>query len=48
VPEIRVLIAKLLLHNPLSRSFVLAWSDWRRRHQICAAHTHYKRQQMQL
>jgi hypothetical protein len=48
VPEIRVLIAKLLLQHPLSRRFILAWSDWRRRHQISAAKAHYKRQKTQL
>jgi hypothetical protein len=48
MPEIRVLIAKLLLPPPLRRPFILAWSDWRRRHQISAAEAHYKKQKMQL
>jgi hypothetical protein len=44
----RTLIAKLLLRQPVSRSFVLAWSDWRQRHQISTAQAHHKRHQMQL
>jgi hypothetical protein len=44
----RTLIAKLLLRQPVRRSFVLAWSGWRQRHQISAAQAHYKRHHMQL
>ena len=44
VPEIRYLIARLLL-RPIARSrFVLAWSRWRRRHQAAAADAHRRRQ----
>jgi hypothetical protein len=48
VLEMRAMIAKLLLRPPLRRRFLLAWSDWRRRHQITAAKAHYQTQQMQL
>ncbi len=49
LPEIRTLIARLLLSRPIHRLFVLAWSIWRRMHQATAAEAHYKsRQQMQL
>jgi hypothetical protein len=42
VPEIRYLIARLLL-SPIARpAFVLAWSAWRRRHQAAAAAAHYR------
>lgn len=49
VPEIRYLIARLLL-APISRTrYVLAWSRWRRRHQAAAAQAHRKPQRhMQL
>ena len=44
VPEIRYLIARLLL-APISRTrYVLAWSRWRRRHQATATQAHRKRQ----
>jgi len=44
VPEIRYLIARLLL-APISRAgYVLAWSRWRRRHQAAAAQAHRKHQ----
>lgn len=43
VPEIRYLLARLLLRPPISTSFVLAWSLWRREHQLNAAIAHYKR-----
>jgi len=48
VPEMRAMIAKLLLRPPLRPRFLLAWSDWRRRHQISAAKAHYQTQQTQL
>jgi len=48
VPELRVLIARLLLRPPTRRAFIFAWSDWRRRHQINAAIAHYKHQRTQL
>src|SRR3954454_13834562 len=48
VPEIRHLLARLLLKAIPDVHFVLAWSRWRRRHQAGAAKAHYRRQQMQL
>ena len=51
VPEIRTLLARLLLPPCLARPFVFAWSHWRRNHQAHAAEALYKRQhklQMQL
>jgi hypothetical protein len=44
VPEIRYLIARLLLAPITSARYVLAWSRWRRRHQVIAAQAHRKRQ----
>jgi hypothetical protein len=48
VPEIRNLLAKLLLKSPFRRPVVLAWSAWRRRHQQRAANAHYHQQKTQL
>jgi hypothetical protein len=45
VPEIRYLLARLLLQPPLHVAFVMAWSLWRRQHQAGAALAHYKRHQ---
>jgi hypothetical protein len=42
VPEIRYLLARLLLRPPISPSFIMAWSFWRRQHQAQAAKAHYK------
>jgi len=42
VPEIRYLIARLLLSRIIRPAFVLAWSAWRRRHQAAAAAAHYR------
>ncbi|WP_292505000.1 hypothetical protein [Mesorhizobium sp.] len=42
VPEIRYLLARLLLRPPISASFIIAWSLWRRQHQADAAIAHYK------
>jgi len=44
VPEIRALLARLVLPPRLARPFVFAWSHWRRNHQAHAAKAHYKRQ----
>ncbi|MBV8398552.1 MAG: hypothetical protein JOZ17_07415 [Acetobacteraceae bacterium] len=44
VPEIRYLIARLLLSRITRPAFVLAWSAWRRRHQATAAAAHYRAQ----
>jgi len=43
VPELRYLIARLPLRPPGSRSFIMHWSLWRRKHQADAAKAHYKR-----
>jgi hypothetical protein len=48
VPEIRYLLARLLLAPPVTATFVLSWSIWRRRHQLGAAEAHYRRHQVQL
>ena len=42
-PEIRSLIAKLLLTIRTHPAFVWAWSRWRRHHQAQAATSHRKR-----
>ena len=42
VPEIRYLLARLLLRPPVGTAFVFAWSIWRRTHQFNAARAHYK------
>ncbi len=44
VPEIRYLLARILLRPPTSAVFIVEWSYWRRRHQANAAVAHYKRQ----
>lgn len=43
--EIRYLLGKLLFRPPISTAFIMAWSLWRRRHQLNAAIAHYKRQE---
>jgi Transposase DDE domain len=43
VPEIRYLLARLVLRPPLHITFVMAWSLWRRQHQANAAFAHYSR-----
>src|SRR3954470_299381 len=48
VPEIRQVLARLLLKAVPDVHFVLAWSRWRRHHQAGAAKAHYRSQQMQL
>ena len=48
VPEIRSLIAKLLLQSYLRSPFILAWSAWRQRHQFSAAEAHYRAHKTQL
>jgi len=42
VPELRYLMARMLLRPPTSLAFVFAWSLWRRRHQLSAMNAHYK------
>jgi hypothetical protein len=44
VPEIRYLLARLLLRPPRRARFVMAWSLCRRKHQAKAAAAHYRRQ----
>ena len=44
VPEIRYLLARLLLRPPIRTRFIMAWSLWRRQHQAKAATAHYRRQ----
>jgi hypothetical protein len=43
VPEIRYLLARLLLRPPIKTCFIMAWSLWRRQHQAKAAAAHYRR-----
>lgn len=47
-PEIRGLMAQLLLQPPLRTPFILAWSAWRQRHQVGAAEAHYRAHKTQL
>src|SRR5947207_1408299 len=42
VPEIRTLLARLLLVANSNRTFIFAWSIWRRSHQAQAAEAHYR------
>ena len=44
VPEIRYLLARVLLRPPIRTRFIMAWSVWRRQHQAKAAAAHYRRQ----
>ena len=48
VPEIRYLLARILIRPPSRKPFILAWSLWRRRHQANATISHYKRYNAQL
>jgi hypothetical protein len=43
VPEIRYLLARMLIFPPTQRPFIIAWSLWRRRHQAVATLCHYRR-----
>jgi hypothetical protein len=43
VPEIGYRLARLLLRPPISTSFVIALSLWRRNHQLDAAISRHKR-----
>ncbi|MCY4519776.1 MAG: hypothetical protein OXC13_03250 [Caldilineaceae bacterium] len=45
MPEIRRLWRRLLRPVVADMKQVLAWSDWRRRHQWVAQGCHYRRQQ---
>ena len=44
VPEIRYLLARVLLRPPIRTRFIMAWSLWRRQHQAKADAAHYRRQ----
>ncbi len=49
VPEIRYLLARLLIFPPTQKPYIIAWSLWRRRHQATATLCHYnKRSYAQL
>ena len=41
VPEIRYLLARMLIFPPTQKPFIIAWSLWRRRHQAAATTSHY-------
>ena len=43
VPELRFLFAKLLFRPPVTKSFVMQWTLWRRRHRAGTSWAHYKR-----
>ncbi|RWX60133.1 hypothetical protein EOA24_33940 [Mesorhizobium sp. M2A.F.Ca.ET.039.01.1.1] len=45
VPEIRYLLARILIFSPTQKPFIIAWSLWRRRHQAAATICHYKRRE---
>jgi hypothetical protein len=48
VPEIRHLLARLLIKPVESVVFVYAWSRWRRQHQAEAAKAHYRKRGVEL
>lgn len=43
IPEIRRLLAVLILTTPHTIADILYWSNWRRRHQATVRHCHYQR-----
>ena len=43
LPEVRRLLARLLWGRSPERRQVIAWSVWRRRHQLRAMRCHYKK-----
>jgi len=45
VPEIRHLLARLLLKPIANMAFVYGWSRWRRNHQAGAAKAHYRQRE---
>ena len=45
VPELRRLVWRLVLAVPQTARHILAWSQWRRRHQTIAQDYHYKRRE---
>ncbi len=48
VPEVQRLLWKLVWQVPLQAERVLAWSQWRRRHQARAKRAHIKRRAARL
>jgi hypothetical protein len=46
VPELRRLLWRLVLAVPQTVRHILAWSQWRRRHQRVAQYDHYKRREL--
>jgi hypothetical protein len=48
VPEIRRLLVRLVPAPPPEPGRVLAWSQWRRRHQARARRAHYQRRHRQV
>jgi len=46
VPELRRLLWRLVLVVPQTVRHILAWSQWRRRHQTIAQYYHYKRREV--
>ena len=48
VPEIRNLMARLLLQPIVRAAFVIRWSRWRCNHQAMAARYHYQRRGMKM
>jgi hypothetical protein len=48
VAELRRLLARLVWHPSADPGFTLAWSVWRRRHQVTARRIHYQQQRRKL
>ena len=48
VPEVRRLLCRLVWNTIPPPEQTLVWSDWRRRHQMQAKRSHYKRRSAQL
>ncbi|MDQ3831066.1 MAG: hypothetical protein M3361_17565 [Candidatus Tectomicrobia bacterium] len=46
VPELRRLLWRLVLAVPQTARHLLAWSQWRQRHQAVAKYYHYQRRQL--
>ena len=45
VPEVRQLLVRIVWPHLQPAEQVLAWSEWRRRHQATARACHYKKRQ---
>ncbi len=48
VPEVRHLLTRLPWHGKHSLQHVLAWSNWRRAHQLLAIFYHYRKRESPL